>query len=71
MKSHGEMKQYKQPTDIVPASGGNGSVVPWVVFGAISVVALAVIMAAFAVAVVAICLAVIVVAPSVTGKKRK
>jgi hypothetical protein len=71
MAHRGEVKHYKQPTDIVPQGGGNTAVVPWVVFGVVSVVALAVVAMAAAIAITAICLAAIVIVPSVKNIRRK
>jgi len=72
MAHRGEVERHKQPTDIeVSRGGGNAAVVPWVVFGVVSVVALAVVAMAAAVTITAVCLAVIVVAPSITGRRRK
>ena len=67
--SRGELKRYRQPTDIVVQR--ESSVVPLVVLGVVALVVLAVVALAIALSVACVALAVVVLAPSLSGKRRR
>lgn len=67
--SRGDLKKYKQPTDIAVRQGN--PVAAYVTLGIVALVVLAVVALAIAATVACVALVAIVLAPSINGSRRR